>query len=71
MEIYILVDSIYVHMYKTALITPSQNSLPYHNSNSNADVADCIDEWKEKENDGEKGSCDPPKLLFIEKVDAD
>ena len=63
---------LYVHMcVQTPLTTACQNSLPYHNSNSNADVSNCIDKWKDKENDGEIGSCDSPKLLFVEKVDAD
>ena len=57
-----------MYVYKNPLIT---NSLPYHNSNSNADVPDCINKWKEKENEGEKGSSNSPKFLFIEKMDAD
>lgn len=49
----------------------ANSSSPDHAQNSEADVQDCIDEWKKEENSGEVGSGYPSVLFVIEKVDGE
>ena len=47
------------------------SSSPYHSQNPDADVQDCIEEWKKEENIGAVESGYPSELPVIKKVDGE